>query len=120
MENPITEDSYEKIKRETSAFYFRIGRVWCPVVGEFIYFNKVGFHHLIQKGKRFRPRNEQKRRFLLLSHVKEILSDPKTHCDDRHDQNDPRVRYWNLSANKENKSIKIILIQIKNGKKYFF
>jgi hypothetical protein len=119
MENPIIADDYEKTKKEAELFYSRIGRVWCPAIGDFIYFGKAGFRHLIQKGKRFRPRSEQKRRFLLLVHAKDILSDPQIHFDDRRDQNNPDVRYWNFSAHKEDKSIELIAIQIKTGKKYF-
>ena len=119
MENLIIADDYEKTKKEAELLYFQAGRVWCPAIGDFVYFGKTGFRHLIQKGKRFRPRTEQKRRFLLIVHAKDILRDPQTHCDNRRDQNNPNVRYWNFSAQKGDKSIKLIVMQIKNGKKYF-
>jgi hypothetical protein len=119
MENLITGDDYEKAKKEAELLYSQIGRVWCPVISDFVYFGKIGFHHLIQKGKKFRPRSEQQRRFLLLIYAKDILSDLEVHCDNRRDQNNPDVHYWDFTAHRENAFIKVIVIQIKNGKKYF-
>jgi hypothetical protein len=76
MKNPTIEDNYEEAKRKAKELYSKIGRVWCPALGENIIFNDVGFRHLIRKGGVRRPKSEQKRRFAFLSHVEGIIKNP--------------------------------------------
>ncbi|TSC57962.1 MAG: hypothetical protein Greene041679_204 [Parcubacteria group bacterium Greene0416_79] len=69
---------YEKAKQRAKSIYSKIGRLACPAFGgEFVAFTSDGFSHLLRKGRIPRTRNEQKRRFALMSYVAQIIKNPK-------------------------------------------
>jgi hypothetical protein len=119
MKNPIYDDGYKKVKEEARLFYSKIDRVWCPVLGEAVVFDETGFRHLVQKGRKSRPKSEQKRRFAFLVHAEEILKNPKvTFSHEAHSQ-DPDINYWVFKEKRKDKKMKLIVRQIGNGKKHF-
>lgn len=69
---------YQKAKDRAKELYSSIGRLQCPAFNnEHIAFTSVGFNHLLRKGRIPRTKNEQKRRFVLLQHVEQIMKNPK-------------------------------------------
>ncbi len=62
MESPAIFDDHKKEIAAAEAFYFGLGRVWCPALDDFVHFEKLGFRHLLQKGRKFRIKSEQHRR----------------------------------------------------------
>lgn len=69
---------YEKSKAKAKEIYSKIGRVSCPALGgEPVAFTSAGFNHLVRKGRIPRPKNEQKRRFALISQIEQIIKNPK-------------------------------------------
>ena len=74
MENPVGENAYEEAEQKAKEFYKSIGRVWCPVLGDYVAFNKIGFRHLLGRGRKPRSRSDQMRRFALLRYAVDILS----------------------------------------------
>ena len=117
MQDPIAEESYSAIKEKAKKQYAEIGHVWCPFLNENIYFTKAGFKHLIWKGARQRPKTEQKRRFLLLSFVKNIIesSDVVFKYERR-----GGADFWASTNIYGNKKITLILRQLDGQAKHFF
>jgi hypothetical protein len=76
MENPACKDNYEEAKKKAKEFYGTIGRVWCPVLGDYVLFTRDGFQHLVRRKAIQRPKSEQKRRFSLLTYAEAIVRNP--------------------------------------------
>jgi hypothetical protein len=117
MENPASENSYEEAKRKAKELYGKIGCVWCPTLGEYIIFNKAGLRHLMRKGKMWRPKNEQKRRFALLPFAKIILESSITCVVIRQEQS---ATFWSFSGEQHHGTITLVVRQINGGRKHFF
>jgi hypothetical protein len=96
-------------------------------------FNKSGFEHLVQKRGLQRPKSEQRRRFVLLPYIKDILQDKiviATHEESKtlHITKIGGVRvaavimaqFWRMVAVRDGKIIKIVIRQIKGREKHFF
>lgn len=133
MENPVSESSYEEVRKKAKEFYGKIGRVWCPALNDYVVFNSVGFRHLVWKGAEQRPQKEQERRFGLMSNAKNILA---THCGAVEFREEiemgivrkhgikmrrlSRARFWGLSDERGGKTITIVIRQIGYRNKHFF
>jgi len=50
MHDPAFDFYYEKKKKEAKEDYDKIGRVWCPALGDTVSFNNIGFRHFTWKG----------------------------------------------------------------------
>jgi len=62
-------DFIKKKKEE----YKRLKSCHCPVLDEIVYFNSIGFDHLLNKRERPRPIKEVYSRLHLLKHVKTVI-----------------------------------------------
>ena len=62
------------LKKQQRAFYESIVSVYCPVIGDTVYFTSKGFNHLIYNTNR-RPRkvNEQFLKLKNLSYAPEVV-----------------------------------------------
>jgi hypothetical protein len=111
------KNKFLKIRR----FYQGIGRVWCPVLKEYIDFNKAGFRHLVRKKGILRSHKEQKRRFTLLAYAEEIIGDPQAQYSYEETFKEAIIaRFWSFAATKNDFMVTVIIRQLKNGKKHFF
>lgn len=119
MENENLCESYSEAKQKAKLFYKSIGRIWCPALDEEIFFNEKGFRHLIQKGRTPRLKSEQKRRFALLKHAKEIIESGLVVVEHKAEQKNQEVLYWRLKSCRDDVVITVIIQQVKNGKKHF-
>ena len=117
MGDPVAENSYKKAKYQAEKFYKKIGYVWCSALHDHVVFNRAGFRHLMRKGKIWRPKSEQKRRFALLPFVEMIIENPAAHFTTRQGSN---VTFWSFSKQDNNERITLIIRQVGNGKKHFF
>jgi predicted RNA binding protein YcfA (HicA-like mRNA interferase family) len=108
-------ENYETAKQNAKKIYASIKIVWCPALHDSVVFNRIGFQHLIQKGSAFRPKSEQKRRFALLVHAKDILQQSNVASE----EDKAGAKLWIISGNRDGIDIKIIVRQIGNGKKHF-
>lgn len=118
MENPTHYDNnYESAKKRTKASYDKISRVWCPALNDHVTFKKIGFRHLIWKGAVMRPKNEQMRRFALLSYSAKILQNPNAKVVRRTGVN---ARFWAFTEGKDRDAIHVIVRQIGKQEKHFF
>ena len=74
-----TSGSYNAKLREIRDLYFKIGHVKCPCLNnKYVYFNQVGFRHLIRKGRIIRHIPDQLRRFALFRFATKIITSDKT------------------------------------------
>lgn len=65
---------YDSAKRKAKEIYSKIGWISCPAFeGESVAFTSKGFDHLLRKGRIPRTRNEQKKRFVLITHAERII-----------------------------------------------
>ena len=117
MENPARENSYEEAKKKAKELYGDIGRIWCPTLGDYVAFNKMGFQHLMRKGRALRPKGERKHRFRLLPYAKIILENQAMSPVVRQEQS---ATFWSFSAKQGRRTVTLIVRQIHGGKKHFF
>ena len=132
MENPIAKKNYKRTKEDARTYYSAIGNPPCLFLAENVIFDRMGFQHLIRPRGVQRPKSEQMRRFALLPYVKEILEDP--HANVKHHQKETvRVMkiggkktvkptfadFWEFTAERDGKTIKVIVRQFPNGEKHF-
>jgi hypothetical protein len=51
--------SYKKLLEERRTWFKNIGKVFCPILKEYIIFNSRGFNHLVYPNGKWRPKKEQ-------------------------------------------------------------
>lgn len=112
--------------KKAYGLYRDIGNVACPAFdNEKIYFNKIGFNHLIWKGKKMRPPYEQRERINLITHAIEIIKISREWSEYREDVKIldngkiSNAKFWSLTSEINQIKIKVIIRQSNNGKKYF-
>jgi len=124
---------YEKSKKKAKEIYSKIGQIKCPALSnECISFSRIGFNHLIRKGRIPRPKNEQKRRFILISYIEEIIKNPEAKIFyrqktikrkvNRHGEKvliESEASFWVFTYKTESCLIKVIIRQLGNGNKHF-
>ncbi len=66
-------DSYKKLLEERRTWYKNIGKVYCPILKEYIIFNSRGFNHLIYPNGKWRPKKEQMYKLGLLPLVIPVI-----------------------------------------------
>jgi hypothetical protein len=126
---------YEKAKAKAKAIYVAIGHIPCPALGGgLIAFTSIGFNHLVRKGRNPRPRNEQKRRFVLLSHVETIVQNPRATIEyrqevkkvwvNRHGERllvESTAEFWTFVERVGDCMVKVVVRQLgTGGPKHFF
>ena len=112
---------YKKIEKETREFYASIDRIWCSRLSAFIIFNRAGFQHLVRRGRVQRPKSEQKRRFVLLLYVGEIISDSEANISyKRKTLECSGAEFWIFKKNINEILITVVLRRIGDGNIHFF
>ena len=123
-----------KSKNRAREIYSKIGRVECPALSnDSVSFSRIGFNHLIRKGRIPRTRNEQKRRFVLIPYVEEIVKNPEARIiyrektikykANRHGEKiiiESQAKFWAFMENIEFCRVKVIIRQLGDGDKHFF
>ncbi len=125
---------YEKSKQKAKALYSKIGRVQSPALNdEQVSFTNEGFNHLLRKGRIPRPKNEQKRRFVLTPYIEKIIRNPKANI--RYERRNTRIiinrhgekilvqsiaDFWVFTEKIDDCIIKVVIRQLNpNGFKHF-
>jgi hypothetical protein len=113
--------TYNEAKTAAKDFYRSIDRIWCPALNDYISFTQEGFRHLVGKKGIVRPRSEQRRRFMLLYSVKDILENPEVKFSHTiTTTRNLRADYWVATGIMNNFHIKIVIRKVDGGKKHFF
>lgn len=109
---------YDEVEKKAKAFYAQIGSVPCPKFGgEPVVFNRIGFRHIARKRGMRRPKSEQRRRFALLRYALDMILNlhasviPKT---------EGRVKFWMFREERGGRAVKMIVRQLRGGKKHFY
>ena len=123
---------YEKSKEKAKNIYSKIGRLSSPALNNYINFTSIGFNHLIRKGRIPRTRNEQKRRFVLIPFVEQILKNPKAVIEYRSNEikyysnrygNSVLItsfaQFWTFVEEVDSCEIKVVIRQINQGEPHF-
>ena len=124
---------YEKSKKLAKKIYSKIGRIPCPAFDSgLVAFTSNGFNHLIRKGRIPRTKNEQKRRFILVQYMEDIIRNPcaeitfrqteEKHAVNRHGQEiqiASTANFWTFHVNINKCEIKLVIKQIGQGQKQF-
>jgi len=124
---------YEKAKAKAKKTYSNIGRIKCSALDDDISFSRLGFNHLIRKGRIPRTKNEQKRRFTLISYVEAVIKNPKAvilyrerkikEKVDRHGKmilRESIAHFWTFVEKVQDCTVKVVIRQLDDGNKHFF
>lgn len=119
-------NEHKEFIRKSYSKYRGIGYIECPAFdNEKIYFNKIGFNHLIWKGKKMRDPKEQRSRINLINHAIEIIEKCKIWTEYREDLkilgngSVSNAKFWSLSGKIKNTKVKAIIRQTNDSRKYF-
>lgn len=114
--------NYFKLKKETLSFYKKIKKINSPAFDEEnIYFTRVGFDHLVRKGRTKRSKKEQIHRFRLFRFVKQIVSNKEATILFRETiRGSSRAYFWTFVETIRGLKIKVVIRQIDGGTKHFF
>lgn len=92
-----------------------------PKVGESVYFNNIGFRHLIWTRGKHRTKREQMRRFALLSHIPKIISNPNaTFVHKVKTYGTRRASFWIFKKEIKGSTVTVVVRRIGNGRTHFF
>jgi hypothetical protein len=119
MENQKQDPSYREIKEKARLFYKSIGSVWCPALDDEVFFDESGFRHLVQKGRRFRMKSEQKRRFALLKYAREVLESSSKCSENVRGVENSRAHYWKFKKDLDGIAITVVVRQMEGDDKRF-
>ncbi len=124
---------YDKSKHKAKSIYSKIGRVHCPALNnDIVAFTSEGFNHLVRKGRIPRPKNEQKRRFVLVQYIEKIIKNPKAVILYRRKETKSVVNrhgekitiqsiadFWTFITEINDCKIKVVIRQVEDGQKKF-
>ncbi len=66
-------NSYKKLLEERRTWFKNIGKIYCPILKEYIIFNSRNFNHLIYPNGKWRPKKEQMYKLGLLPLVIPVI-----------------------------------------------
>lgn len=119
-------NEHKEFIRESYSKYREIGYIQCPAFdNEKIYFNKIGFNHLLWKGKKMRDPEEQKYRINLINQAIEIIEKCKVWTEYQEDlkilsnSGVSNAKFWSLSGKIKDVKAKVIIRQTNDSRKYF-
>lgn len=124
---------YPEIRTVAAELYSSFRKVHCPALGGEVHFTSEGFNHLIYKrANKERDKRTQILRFDMLERAKFILEKSTTYQEyeenmeyqkvNRHGKfvgMNVAVRYWGFVAIVQKFRVKVVVIQIGNGKMEF-
>lgn len=107
--------------QESRNRYQQIGHVICPVLNqESIYFNSIGFKHLIRK-KEKRNLDEQIFRLTLIPYAVPIITQRYVAVTHRmYHVNGKEIHFWGMEKQFKNRTIRVVIRQVGNGRKHLF
>lgn len=120
----MDSDTFKNFIEDKRFYYNGIGKIFCPILKECIYFNAQGFHHLRYNGLgQARPTMEQISRMQLLVFVTHIISKAKKIFDYRkrcEKSTGKNVEYWEFQQQVRDGLITVIIRRVGTGKYSFY
>jgi len=126
---------YGKAKQKAKTIYSAIGQVSCTALGnEAVAFTGIGFNHLMRKGRIPRTRNEQKKRFVLVPYIKQVIKNSQMVSEYRQTTEmveinrygkkiivSSQAEFWKLVEKIDDCVVKVVIRQLgTGGPKHFF
>jgi hypothetical protein len=114
--------SAQAIIQNAKDMYCSLGPIPCPAFGgEEVHFNRHGWRHLMQKGRKIRELGEKVKRVSLLHYAPQILATVRQLADYTEVKKDNScIRYWAAHQKINNVRLRLIIRQSNNGKKHFY
>ncbi|MDO8515473.1 MAG: hypothetical protein Q7S14_03155 [bacterium] len=114
--------SYLQAKKSAKLLYKKIGKIDVAALdGESVSFTRVGFDHLIRKGRVKRNKKEQFHRFGLLKYVAQILQNKNVTILYRENKRNLSIaKFWTFVEVIQRTKIKLVVRQVGDGSKHFF
>ena len=116
MENK--EAYYEAQKKRTRIYYRSIEKVFCHALNKNVYFDDAGWRHFLYQRKGRRPIADQLRRFRLLSHAPNVLSDSPI-ASYRKFGSEKIVHLWSFVSLRNKTTIRVVVRQINDGRAHY-
>lgn len=115
-------ESYEELFQRAAAHYASIKALSVPALGgDLVFFTRLGFNHLLRKGRYPRFIKDRVRRLRLLKYVEEILQH-STSTVSFHTARTSRgrnIKYWAFSRQCGGRIVTVVISQIEGGPKTF-
>lgn len=101
--------------------YYKIGSISCPAFGgEKVYFNRHGWAHFIQKGRKKRDLDERVKRINLLKFAPQVIAVVRSLADNIEVvKGNSRVHFWAAHQKIDGLRIRVVIRQCNNGRKHF-
>jgi hypothetical protein len=116
----VGKNNYRKFREATKSNYKKIVKISCAALSnEIVYFNNIGFNHILRKGKDIRPIADQIRRFKMLPFAAKIIQEGKLKDHRIISDSSEKVEFWTISYKFLNKNLQVTIIQKGNGQKNF-
>ena len=120
---------YEKAKQKAKDLYSAIGHVPSDALGgDLVAFTRVGFNHLVRKGRNPRTRNEQKKRFVLVQYIEAMVQNPRAVIEYRQTVEKVEVdrygetllvtsmaEFWTFVEEIDDCTVKVVIRQLSTG-----
>ena len=129
----IDKEKFQKIHDKALEEYRAIGKVYCPYLKDFVFFNAKGFEHLkFKERNKARSEKDQYIRLKLITLAPKVLSQTHTlqeyfetqHFEEvranaRREKKLKQVTYYGVIAIVNSARIKVIVKQVENEQRYF-
>lgn len=116
--------NFKEFLEQKRNWYKKIGKVFCPVLNEWVIFNAKGFRHLLYNGNnKIRTNNEQIYRLNTLNESIRVISQVEKvlKFQVRYSKTERReVSYWRIEKVVNNQLVTVILRKIGTGNITFY
>ena len=126
--------NYQKLRDDSLKFYNSIGKIFCPVLNDYVLFPSESFNHIVFKSARTeRERPSQIMRFKLLPKAKKLVETSSTYQEfeetiqefsvksfKKKVQKSKVVRYWGIIAIIDSYKIKVIIRKVGDDGNFHF
>ncbi len=120
----MEKDEFKLFLEEKRSWYKKVGKVFCPVLNEWVVFNSQGFRHLRYDGNgKPRTNKQQIYRMNVLVSVTEVIQDSYNVLDKQVrylGTKEVKVEYWELGKIIQNDHVTVILRRSGNGSVAFY
>jgi hypothetical protein len=113
----IDQLEYEKVRAAAQKLYADTKTIYCPALGEDVYFTEEGFNHLIFKtSRKERNRDDQLHRFNSLEKAFVLIAKATIYQEF---EKRGSVCFWGIIAILGNRKIKVVIVKDGKGKARF-
>lgn len=118
----MEEKDFQDLYSKTKTVYFEIKSVHSPhFQDDKVFFDRIGFVHMIYKGKMLREKKDQINRFKSFKYVITVLLSESSTLEYRESEKyKTKAMFWGLSLKIRDKLVTVVIRQVDSGKKHFY